>query len=141
MSEYDGLPLANTASTDNLYVLACDLDGNGLWSRPYSGMSDVEGTGIAADPLGNLFVVGRLWGSLHLPDDTLASTSSDDDILLLGLDQEGEHRWGHSAGSAERDLAWGVVADGMGMHTWPCSSRERWNCWANRSPRWATRTR
>lgn len=111
---YDGLPLTNTSATGNLYVMACDLDGNGLWSRAYSGLSNVEGMGIAADSLGNLFVVGRLWGSLHLPDDTLASVSSDDDILLLGLDQAGNYRWGHSAGSTKRDLAWGVTADGKG---------------------------
>ncbi|MGB6046089.1 MAG: SBBP repeat-containing protein [Flavobacteriales bacterium] len=113
-ASYGNLSLNNNASTGNLYVLACDLDGNGLWSRAYSGLSNVEGMGIAADSLGNLFVVGRLWGSLHLPDDTLASVSSDDDILLLGLDQEGNYRWGHSAGSAARDLAWGVTTDGMG---------------------------
>lgn len=113
-ANYGNLSLTNTASSGNLYVLACDLDGNGLWSKAYSGLANVEGTGIAADSLGNLFVTGSLWGSLHLPQDTLQSVSSDDDILLLGLDQEGNHRWGHSAGSAERDLAWSVTADGMG---------------------------
>lgn len=111
---FDGIQLANTGATGNLYVLACDLDGNGLWSKAYSGLANVEGTGIAADSLGNLFVTGSLWGSLYLQDDTLQSMGSDDDILLLGLDQDGNHRWGHSAGSTERDVAWGVVADGMG---------------------------
>ncbi len=111
---FDGLSLTNTSTSGNLYVLACDLQGNAQWARSYSGMANVEGTGIAADSLGNLFVTGSLWGSLYLPDDTLQSVGSDDDILLLGLDQEGNHRWGHSAGSAERDLAWGVTADGMG---------------------------
>lgn len=113
-ANYGSLPLTNTATSGNLYVLACDLDGNGLWSRAYSGMANVEGTGIAADSLGNLFVAGSLWGSLHLPNDTLQSVGSNDDILLLGLDQQGNHRWGHSAGSSGRDLAWGVTADGMG---------------------------
>ncbi|MBP7408748.1 MAG: hypothetical protein KA941_08325, partial [Flavobacteriales bacterium] len=49
-----------------------------------------------------------------LPDDTLTSVSSNDDIVLIGLDQEGNHRWAKSTGSAQRDLAWGVTTDGMG---------------------------
>ncbi|MBS1569728.1 MAG: SBBP repeat-containing protein [Bacteroidetes bacterium] len=111
---FDGLSLTSTSTSGNLYVLACDLQGNAQWARSYSGMSNVEGTGIAADSLGNLFVTGSLWGSLYLPEDTLQSVGSDDDILLLGLDQAGNHRWGHSGGSTARDLAWGVTADGMG---------------------------
>lgn len=111
---FDGLSLTSTSTSGNLYVLACDLQGNAQWARSYSGMANVEGTGIAADSLGNLFVAGSLWGSLYLPEDTLQSIGSNDDILLLGLDQAGNHRWGHSGGSTARDLAWSVTADGMG---------------------------
>lgn len=113
ISTYGELPLSTTGG-GNLYVLACDLDGNGLWSRTYSGMANVEGTGIAADSLGNLFVTGSLWGSLYLPDDTLQAVPGNEDILLLGLDQQGNHRWGHRSGSVGRDLAWDITADGKG---------------------------
>ncbi|TXI77550.1 MAG: hypothetical protein E6Q44_13415 [Flavobacteriales bacterium] len=109
---YDGLQLT-PASSLNLYVLACDLEGNGLWARSY-GNGDHEGFGIAADTLDNLFVVGRLWGDLHLPDDTLSSMSSNDDILLMGLDQDGNYRWAKGTGSSQRDLAWDVSVDGLG---------------------------
>jgi len=111
-SFYDGIPIT-PASSINLYVLACDLDGNGLWARSY-GNGDHEGFGIAADSVGNVFVVGRMWGNLYLPDDTLASTSANDDILLMGLDRDGNYRWAKSTGSAQRDLAWGVTTDGIG---------------------------
>lgn len=110
---YDGLALTPNSTSANLYVLACDLQGNGLWARSY-GPGDNEGFGIAADTLGNLFVVGRMNGTLILPDDTLTSLSNNDDIVLLGLDQQGAYRWGKSTGSAQRDLAWSVTADGMG---------------------------
>ena len=109
---YDSIPVT-PASSINLYVLACDLDGNGLWARSY-GNGDHEGFSVAADTLGNLFVVGRMWGNLNLPDDTLTSVSGNDDILLMALDQEGNYRWAKSTGSTARDLAWGVVADNSG---------------------------
>ncbi|MFN6117653.1 MAG: hypothetical protein ACK46C_17505, partial [Flavobacteriales bacterium] len=110
---YDGIALTPNANSGNLYVLACDLQGNGLWARSY-GPGDNEGFGIAADTLGNLWVVGRLWGTMELPDTTLASNGNNDDILLLGLGQDGTYRWGYGTGSPQRDLAWGVTADGKG---------------------------
>jgi hypothetical protein len=112
-ASYDGIPLTPNATSGNLYVLACDLQGNGLWARSY-GPGDNEGFGIAADTLGNVFVVGRLWGTMILPDDSLASLSNNDDIILLAFDREGAYRWGKSTGSVGRDLAWGVTTDGLG---------------------------
>jgi hypothetical protein len=112
-ASYDGLALTPGASGAYLYVLATDLEGNGLWARSY-GNGDNEGMGISADTLGNVFVAARMWGSLFLPDDTLASVSSNDDILVMKLDQDGDLQWAQSTGSTQRDLAWDVEADGMG---------------------------
>lgn len=112
-ASFDGVPLLPATNTIGVYALACDLNGNALWARSYVG-GDHEGMGIAADSLGNVFVVGRMWGSLYLPDDTLASVSSNDDILIMGLDSDGNYRWAKSTGSPNRDLAWGVSPDGLG---------------------------
>lgn len=113
VATFDGLALTPNANSANLYVLATDLDGNGLWARSY-GSGDHEGMGIAADTLGNVFVAARMWGSLFLPDDTLTSVSTNDDILLMKLDRDGNHHWARSAGSTQRDLAWDVDVDGQG---------------------------
>lgn len=110
---FDGMPLTPNANSANLYVLACDLDGNALWTRSF-GHGDHEGMDIAADTLGNLFIAGRIWGEFPLPEDTLVSVSANDDLLVMALDQEGGFRWAHSAGSAQRDVAWGIEADGQG---------------------------
>jgi hypothetical protein len=112
-ASYDGLALTPGASGAYLYVLATDLDGNWVWARSY-GNGDHEGMGISADTLGNVFVAARLWGSLFLPDDTLSSVSSNDDILVMKLDQDGDLQWAQSTGSTQRDLAWDVEADGIG---------------------------
>jgi len=112
-ASFNGLAITPNATSSNLYVLACDFDGNALWANAY-GSGDHEGMGIAADTLGNIFVTSRLWGDLQLPDDTLSSASANDDILLLGLDTAGTYRWAMSTGSAQRDLAWGAEVDGLG---------------------------
>ncbi len=110
---FDGIPISTTTVGGKAYVLACDLDGNALWAKSY-GSGDHEGMAIAADTLGNVFMVGRMSGSLFLSDDTLVSASSNDDIMLLKFDADGNYQWGRSTGSANRDLAWGVTADGKG---------------------------
>ncbi|MBL8000945.1 MAG: SBBP repeat-containing protein [Flavobacteriales bacterium] len=112
-ASFDGLALTPGATGAYLYALATDLDGNGVWARSY-GNGDHEGMGISADTLGNVFVAARLWGSLFLPDDTLVSANSNDDILVMKLDREGDLHWAKSTGSTQRDLAWDVEADGQG---------------------------
>lgn len=109
----DGVAITPGASGTHLYVLAADLDGNALWARSF-GSGDHEGMGISADTLGNVFVAARLWGTMVLPADTLTSASGNDDILVMKLDREGGYHWAQSTGSAQRDLAWDVEADGMG---------------------------
>ncbi len=111
--EFDGLPISTTSNSGKAYVLGCDLDGNALWANSY-GSGDHEGMGISADTLGNLFMVGRLWGSMFLPDDTLVSVSSNDDFMILKFDADGNYQWGKSTGSAQRDLSWSAAADGQG---------------------------
>ncbi len=113
IGEFDGLPVSTTSNTGKAYVLACDLDGNALWANSYAS-GDHEGMGITADTLGNVFMVGRLWGSLFLPDDTLTSVSSNDDFMILKFDADGNYQWGKSTGSAQRDLSWRAAADGRG---------------------------
>lgn len=113
-SSYDGLSLTQAPNSGNLYVLCTDLLGNAIWANSYGTLSNPEGMGIAADTLGNLWVVGRLLGTVELPDATLVSDGNNDDILLMGFAQDGTYRWGYATGSPQRDLAWGVTADGKG---------------------------
>jgi hypothetical protein len=111
---YDGLQLAPDATGSYVYVLGCDLQGNGLWSQSF-GNGAHEGMSIAADTLGNLFVAGLMRGTMVLPDGTLTSTSpSNDDILLVGLAQDGTYRWGKSTGSIAREVAWAITPDNKG---------------------------
>lgn len=113
VASFDGIALTPSATGAYLYVLATDLDGNGLWARSF-GNGDNEGMSVSADTLGNVFVAARLWGNLFLPDDTLSSVSGNDDILMMKLDHDGGFQWAQSTGSAQRDLAWSVTADGKG---------------------------
>ncbi len=111
---FDGVLISADPIGTAIYVLACDLDGNALWANAF-GSGDHEGLGIAADTLGNLFVSGRFWGTIHLPNgDSLVSASSNDDILLMLLDTAGGFHWAQRAGSLQRDVGWGVETDGLG---------------------------
>jgi hypothetical protein len=110
---FDGYPLVPVNVGGTAYILSCDLDGNVQWGHSY-GSGDHEGMGITADTLGNVFMVGRLRGSMYLPDDTLVWVSNDDDFVILKFDADGSYQWGKSTGSTERDLSWGADVDGQG---------------------------
>lgn len=112
-ASFDGIPILPATNTIGAYALACDLEGNAVWASSYVG-GDHEGMGITADTLGNVFMVGRLWGSMFLPDDTLVSVSGNDDFVILKFDADGNYQWGKSTGAAQRDLSWRAAADGLG---------------------------
>ena len=113
-ASYDGLAITPNASSSNLYVLACDLDGEGLWARAF-GHGDNEGMGINADTLGNVFVTGRFTGTMVLPTgDPLVCASIEEDIVLMRLDTAGGFHWALRAGSLQRDVGWDVETDGLG---------------------------
>lgn len=114
LTSYDGIALTPNATSSNLYVLACDLAGEGLWARAF-GSGDNEGMGIDADTLGNVFVTGRFTGTMQLPSgDPLVCASSEEDLVLMRLDTAGGFQWAKRSGSLQRDLGWDLEADGLG---------------------------
>lgn len=113
VASYQGQPITSTNTTSHAFVLACDLEGGPLWARSYGG-GDNEGFAIAADTLDNVFMTGRMWGDLYLPEDTLSSASNDDDALFMAWSSEGDLRWARTIGSDERDIGWAAVCDGKG---------------------------
>ncbi len=99
---------------DDAFLVKYDGDGNLLWARQF-GSSDIDSaTGVALDPSGNAFVVGRSKG--QMPDQT---TVNSNDFYLAKFDGSGNRLWIRQSGvtiggGAPSDTAFAIAVDGGG---------------------------
>jgi hypothetical protein len=79
------------------------------WLRQFGTTAADDAEGVAADSVGDVYVVGQTFGSL--PGQTSAGMI---DAFVRKYDPAGNEIWTRQFGSAERDLAKGVAVDGAG---------------------------
>jgi len=97
---------------------SCDgksgCNGNLVWSKAFGSEGYVEVLGVAADPVGNVVIVGEFAGSLDFggPSGHLMSASSD--VFVVKLDASGDNVWARAFGDADGELASSVAVDGTG---------------------------
>jgi hypothetical protein len=85
-----------------------DTAGNLLWTRTLPGAGEEQFAGIAADPVGNVFVSGWTDSTLAMP------APGGTDGFLAKYNQAGDLAWVRQFGSPSFDEFWGVAADGLG---------------------------
>ncbi len=117
-SETWGSPLRpHSGGDDDIFVLKLDRNGAYKWHTFYGSSSDDEGTDIAVDGSGNVYVTGNSWTGWGSP---LHAHSGFKDIFVLKLDSGGAYQWhtfygtGASDSSTGFDLASGIALDGSG---------------------------
>ena len=99
---------------DDAFLVKYDGDGNLLWARQF-GSSDIDSaTGVALDPSGNAFVVGRSKG--QMPDQ---STVNSNDFYVAKFDASGNRLWIRQSGvtigaGAASDTAFAIAVDAGG---------------------------
>jgi predicted dienelactone hydrolase len=96
------------------FVLKYDTAGQLLWARGISGAADEQGRGIAADPTGNVLVVGEFTGTIELGATSLTAASDERDIFVAKYDPDGTLLWARRYGATGEDYARGVGTDAQG---------------------------
>ncbi len=103
------------AGTGNFFIVKYDSNGNVLWAKSGTSLSDVRGEGIAIDNTGNVFVTGNIegqnsvsFGTYSLPP---AGTNS---VFLIKYDSLGNVSWGQTGGGSGYYLAYSVATDALG---------------------------
>ncbi len=102
------LLIGSTSSVGNgaldASLIKVDYEGNEIWAKTYGGSSDDEFmSGIELSD-GNLILVGR----------TKSFTSFDYDFLIIKTDNLGNEIWSRTFGSAQDELARGVLLNSEG---------------------------
>lgn len=115
--------ILNSAGAWDIFVTKRSADGTYLWAGRMGGVENFDlGYDIAADPDGNVVVVGAFFGSGDFDPGpgvhTLtASSLGSDEIFVVKLDAAGEFLWAKSIGGENADLAYGVrIADDGRIH-------------------------
>jgi len=117
-----GLGTANLTGNNKVveggaFALALDTNGNFVWAHSLVGAGPDEGTSIAIDRSGDLYLTGRFGGTASV-DPGLGSVSLTSggfsDIFMMKLDPGGSLVWLQSLGSTSVDEGLGVAVDGIG---------------------------
>jgi len=105
---FDG-QTTHVAYTD-FFVSKCAPDGSRPWTRIWGSADYDDGTGVAVDPAGNVYVSGYTQGSI--PGQT--NFGGPQDFVLTKFDSNGAQQWLRKFGSAGRDFAERCAVDSLG---------------------------
>ncbi|MBI4703227.1 MAG: hypothetical protein HY744_19090 [Deltaproteobacteria bacterium] len=91
-----------SAGQDGAFVVKLDLDGKYLWSRRFGGSGSDGFNSVAVNAAGDLLLSGCYQGAANYGGAALVSVGKWD-VVLLGLDPSGDHRWSRSLGGSAPD--------------------------------------
>ncbi len=105
--------LINTGSYD-IFVVKYDAAGNVLWATNAGGTGYDDGTSIATDAGGNVYVAGYFWS----PSITFGSTTLTNDgwvdLFVVKYDAAGNVLWATDAGGTNYDYGLSLATDASG---------------------------
>jgi LPXTG-motif cell wall-anchored protein len=110
--------LTSAGDTD-AYILKLDASGNLVWAHRIGGTGADQGSGVAVDSSGNVYVTGAFNGTVDLnPDPSTAVnivSSGARDVFVLKLDTTGAFQWGYGIGGGSADdIGRDVAVDSSG---------------------------
>lgn len=97
-----------SAGGRDAFVSKYAASGDLLWTRQFGSPGDDEGTSIAADGLGNVFIAGHTSGSLS------GANAGGRDAFVSMYAANGTRRWILQFGTSAEDQGLGVATDGLG---------------------------
>ncbi len=100
---------SSNAGNWDVFLAKYDSDGAQQWIRQFGGSDDEDqGTGVAVDGSGNIYISGSTDGSLD------GSNAGLNDAYLAKYASDGTQQWIKQFGSASQDRGYGVAVDASG---------------------------
>jgi hypothetical protein len=100
--------------TGDVYLMKLDLAGNLVWVRTFN----ADNTGVIAmdlDAAGNLFLTGRMGGSIDFDGTVLSAVGSQTlDVFAAKLDPDGNPLWARQYGDEQQQIATHLAVDPSG---------------------------
>jgi hypothetical protein len=102
-----------SAGLGDIFVTKLDTSGNALWSKRFGDASYQGSVTLATDTAANVFLLGRLNGTMDFGAGPLTGANSKD-IFVAKLDQNGAPSWSKSFSSSSTLTGASIAADGVG---------------------------
>ena len=83
-----------SAGNDDIFVAKMNSTGHWLWAVQAGGASNDEGTDIAIDSTGNVFITGKFQNTAQFGSDSMtAGPTTNDDFFIAKIDTWGNWQW------------------------------------------------
>lgn len=106
-----GIPINPFSGTSDAFVAKLDTNGNLVWNTFLGNVFQDEGSDIASDGSGNIYLTG--WSSLSWGNPVYPH-SGGYDVFVSKLDENGNVLWNTFLGGVHQDYAGGLVMDSAG---------------------------
>jgi hypothetical protein len=111
--DFGGGVLTSAGGFGDIYVVKFDAGGNHIWSARFGDADDQYAYEVAADPSGNVIVVGHFDGTVDFGGGALANIGGLD-MYIAKFDVDGSHVWSHSFAGTGTQWGQGVAVDSAG---------------------------
>ncbi len=116
-----GTALLTSAGFMDIFVQKLDNAGNLSWAKRMGGVSLDQGYGITLDGSGNLYTIGKFYGTVDFdpgPGTVSLTSVGSEDIFIQKLNSAGNFLWAKGMGGTSSDEGYGLVLDATGnIHT------------------------
>jgi len=100
------------AQIHDVFLVKLDPAGNFLWAK--KGAGDGIGNSVAADPSGNIMVVGSYKSNTITFSPAILTNFGDENFFIMKYGPTGNLLWANSEGGTETDIAYSVTSDKYG---------------------------
>ncbi len=106
-----------SAGNQDVFILKLDASGNFVWAKQLCGTSNLVGSSIAIDSIGNTYVAGSFDGTVDLdpsPASLNFTSAGGTDIFIAKLDALGDLVWAKQIGGTSYDGSPSITTDVFG---------------------------